>query len=191
MLLPVRETSPWPVAKAGAGAQYAMPRTGGIWLSADRAGGDEFHFVTVGVLDEGDHDRRVGFHRTGRSNDLCTRLFQRCAVGVDIINADSYVSVAVAEVIGLGAPVVCEFDDGAARLVGISDECEGELAVWIVFFAQQLHAENPDIKVERPVEIADTYHRVKHSRSCGRGTVCPGLGFWHRVHAVLPVSAVY
>jgi F-type H+-transporting ATPase subunit gamma len=68
---------------------------------------------------------------------------------IDVIDSQSEVAEGVAEVVFMGLPIVSEFNDGVVGFVAVADEGQGKFAGWIVSFAQQLHAQNVTIELDR------------------------------------------
>jgi hypothetical protein len=79
--------------------------------------------------------------------------------------------IGVAQVVCLGFPVVSQFEHGTFGFILVADEGQRELAIRIVLAAQQAHAENIGVEIERAVEIADAQHGVEDSH--GSGSSCP------------------
>ena len=72
-------------------------------------------------------------------------------------------TVASAEVVVIGFPVVGELDHRMGVLVAVTDEGEGEAARGIVLAAQQPHAENVAVKSQRLLQVAHPEHGVEHA----------------------------
>src|SRR5476651_987319 len=70
---------------------------------------DELDLVAVGILDEGDH-AAAELHRPRLARHLPALCLHRVARLVRVGHRDREMSEAVAEVIGLGVPVVRELD---------------------------------------------------------------------------------
>src|SRR3546814_11011647 len=96
---------------------------------------------------------------------------------MDIRNADGEVAESGAEFVGLLlAPVMGQLDDGVRRFVAIAYESKREFARRIVLLAQELHAEQAGVEVERPVEILDPEHGVEKPKSIGSRSEERGVG---------------
>src|SRR3546814_5599034 len=91
-----------------------------------------------------------GARLAGDGNALRLELL---ANGMDIRNADGEVAESGAEFVGLLlAPVMGQLDDGVRRFVAIAYESKREFARRIVLLAQELHAEQAGVEVERSEE---------------------------------------
>src|SRR2546429_41564 len=77
---------------------------------------DELDLVAVRILDEGD-DAAAELHRAGLARDLAAARLYHLARLVRVGHRDRDVPEAVAEVVGLGVPVVRELDHRVLALV--------------------------------------------------------------------------
>jgi len=85
---------------------------------------------------------------------------------VGVVHRDRDVTVGVAGLVLFHAPVVRQFEHGRFRFIAVADKGEGEFPVRIVITAEQPHAENPGVKAQRPIQIADPQHGMKNSHLC-------------------------
>src|SRR5579864_261108 len=145
----------------------APPRSSTVTVTAAIAGGsgtlDQFDLVAVGVLDEG-NDGRAELNRAGRPSDLDALFAEPLAGRIDIRHADRQMAEAGADAVGLLLiPVVREFDHGVCGFVAIAHKGERIPPSLDIVLADELHAEEARIEVDRFVEIEHAYHRVQHT----------------------------
>ena len=82
---------------------------------------------------------------------------------VDVIDADGQVAEARAELVGVGAPVVGEFQDSGVLFIAVAHEGQGVGPTGIVLAAQQPHAQHLDVEAQGALQIAHPEHGVKQS----------------------------
>ena len=116
----------------------------------------------VRILDEG-QDARAVLHRARFAGDLATAAANILAGLVDVLDFQSDVAVSGTQLIVLDAPVVGQLDHTVMRLVAVTDEGQGELAVRIILAAQQGHAQHLGVEGDGFVQIADTQHGMQQS----------------------------
>src|SRR5690606_14892989 len=107
---------------------------------------DELDFVAVGVFYKGDHGGAV-LHGAGFARHLAAFLLDLFTGFVGVFDFERDVAIAVAEVVGIGVPVVGELDDGAFAFVLVAHEGQRELAFGVVFAAQDAHAQHVGVEV--------------------------------------------
>ena len=122
--------------------------------------------VAVGVFDKGD-DRAAMRHRAGRARHLDPGGGELFAGLVDIGHADREMAEGAAQRIGLRLiPVMGQLDHRRIGFVAIADKRQGELAGRVIALAQQLHAEQLGVEMQRFVEVLDPEHRVQQGGPC-------------------------
>src|SRR3546814_20140824 len=85
-----------------------------------------------------------------------------------------------------------QLDDGVRRFVAIAYESKREFARRIVLLAQELHAEQAGVEVERAIEITNPEHCVEKPNSIGS----PRFACFRRrvrgiVHAIPPFRSCF
>lgn len=85
------------------------------------------------------------------------------ASGISIIHLHGQVPKPRPQVIRRRIPVVRKLNHRAVTLIGIANERQRELAIGIVVAAQQFHAEQFGIELDRAVQVADPDHRVQEA----------------------------
>src|SRR5690625_2845889 len=120
---------------------------------------DQFNLVTVRILDKGDDGRAV-LHGTGLAHDIAAPGLDFFTGRIGVVDFDGDMTVAIAKVVAGRVPVVRQFQDGTFIFVLVSDKCQREAAVGIVFLAQKAHSQNISVEGERFFQVADTDHGV-------------------------------
>ena len=106
------------------------------------------------------------FHRPRLAGDRRAGLAQRFAGAVNIGHAERDMAVSVAQVVRrVLVPIMGQFDHRLLLFRTISDEGQGELAIGKIRLAQQFHAEQPGVEIERLVQVLDPDHGVEHAET--------------------------
>src|SRR5580765_1102684 len=154
---------------------------GGRRLSLRALRLDELDLVAVGVFDEGD-DRSAALDRAGFACDLAAAA-ANCIAGLgDVGNADGDVAEGAAEVVALDPVVVGELEHGGAVLGVVADEGERVFLLRAVGGAQELHAEDFGVELDRALQVAHAQHRMQDSHVAPwmMGIEAPASSSWCR-----------
>jgi hypothetical protein len=100
-------------------------------------------------------------HRPRLAHNFGAAAAQVVARLIDVIYSQSEVTEGVADVVLMGLPIVSEFNDGVVGFVAVADEGQGKFAGWVVSLAQQLHAQNVTIELDRLIQIVNSNHRMQ------------------------------
>jgi 2-dehydro-3-deoxyphosphogluconate aldolase/(4S)-4-hydroxy-2-oxoglutarate aldolase len=128
---------------------------------------DQLDLVAVGVGDEGDH-RRSALHRPGLARHRAAAGADPVAGRLGVGDADGDVAEGGAEVVLADAVVVGELDLGLLRIRAVADEGQRVLLLRPLGRAQELHAHDLCVEVDRALQVADAKHRVEESHGVSR-----------------------
>ncbi len=151
----------------------ASPTPAGTF-QAHRVEVDQLDRVAVGILDKGDMGRAVR-RGAGLAGNPGALRGERVADPVDVPHPEGEVAEARSKLVpGRLAPIEGQSHDAVAVFGTVPPDGVGELTPRVVVLAQELHAEELGVDLDRGIEMLDPDRRVHHAETAIRAA-CPIL----------------
>ena len=124
---------------------------------------DQLNFVAVGVRHKSNHGA-AAFDGACFAGHIAASGLDLLAGCIGIGHTQSNMTVSRTHVVALSAPVVGQLDLRLTRVAAFKAE-KGQrvLVLGVLGRAQQLHADDVGVEVNRALEIANAQHRVEES----------------------------
>ena len=121
---------------------------------------DQFNFVAIRVGDKCD-DGGAAFDGPGLARHIAATLLDLVACPVHVAHAKGDVTKRTAHVVTVHTVVVGQLNLRMLGVVAVADERQRVFVLQVFRRAQQLHAQNGGVKIDRALQIANADHGVK------------------------------